>query len=119
MRCMTYMSKAFAPIMAEYKEATMQDTWGHFAPRKGKSYPGFVVFAIAVDGTYCLINYDFDGLDGSPWLYEALMSFIGDNAKEQGVVYQFEGKFRNYAFSGRITQIIPAGRPDTRCRRRG
>jgi len=99
------MEDTFAPIEAHYKAKQMEATWGHLAPKEDKSYSGFIVFSIACDGLYCLIDYDFKKLDGSPWLYDALQEFVGDNAKEHGKVYRFDGTFRNFEFDGTVKEI--------------
>lgn len=103
------IADAFIEIDIQYKNAVMESTWGHLAPKSNKSYKGFVIFAIAVDGLHCLIDYDFKGLDGSPWLYDALQDFIGKNAVKEGAVYRFDGVFRNYEFSGAIREIPTSG----------
>jgi hypothetical protein len=102
------IADAFAPAIARYKAQVIESTWGHLAPKKNKSYSGWIVFSIAADGLYCLIDYDFKKLDGSPWFYDALQDFIGDNAKERGKVYRFDGTFCNYVFEGTIRQLPTA-----------
>lgn len=98
-------AEAFAPTEAHNKEKLIEATWGHLAPKKNKSYRGFIVFSIAANGLYCLIDYDFKNLDDSPWLFDALQDFIGDNAKERGRIYRFNGTFRNFVFDGTIKEI--------------
>ena len=63
------------------------------------------MFCHASDGDLCPIDYDFIGLDGSPWLYDAIIDFIDGNAKVQGKVYRFDGTFRNYVFDGEVVEI--------------
>jgi hypothetical protein len=99
------IAEAFAPAMARYKTKVMESTWGHLAPKKNRSYEGFIIYSIAADGLYCLIDYDFKKLDDSPWFYDALQDFIGDNAKARGKVYRFDGTFCNYVFEGTIREI--------------
>lgn len=96
---------AFAPIEKENKRIVMENTWGHLAPQKNKTYLGFITFCWASDGTLCPIDYDFDGLEGSPWLYDAIIDFIKENAKEQGKVYRFDGTIKNYKFKGEVTRL--------------
>ena len=96
---------AFAPIEQVNHEVVMKNTWGHLAPKKNKKYFGFIIFCYASDGTLCPIDYDFGNLPGSPWLYDAIIDFIDENAKEQGRIYKFIGTFCNYVFNGTVNQI--------------
>lgn len=93
---------------AHYDAKAVQETWGHLAPEENKTYEGFIVFCIGSDGTICPIDYDFVGLDGSPWLYDAIVDFIGDNSKEHCRVYRFDGTFCNYVFAGSVSEISVA-----------
>lgn len=97
--------KVFAPIEARYKAKVMEATFGHLAPKKDKEYTGFIVYSIAADGLFCLIDYNFKKLPGSPWFYDALQDFIGDNAKKKGRVYRFDGTFCNFIFAGKVKEI--------------
>jgi hypothetical protein len=103
------MADAFAPAEARYRTAIMGQTWGHLAPRKNKTYQGYVVFAL---GCYdcgrlnptplCCV---FRGLDDSPWFYAALIEFLQSLKGEEGAVYRWRGTFRNYEFKGAIERM--------------
>lgn len=107
---------AFLPMEAANRKAVMRDTWGHLAPQKNKTYPGFIVFAI---GCYDALNpvpvqCEFAGLDDSPWFFDALNEFIGqanqgrpgdDYPMPPGTIWRFDGVFRNYEFRGEVQKV--------------
>ncbi len=107
------MADAFAPVEARYRAQVMQETWGHLAPRKHKTYRGSIVFAIGCYGSDYLnptvLSSDFPD---SPWMYESIMDFLGDgqHADKQrftvGTVHRFNGSFRNYEWSGTFQQLL-------------
>lgn len=110
------MADVFAPIEAKYHAQVIADTWGHLAPRKNKTYRGFVVFAVGCFGNDELnptvLSCEFKDLDDSPWFYDALAEFIGSpnwnvetKAFPSGGVYRFDGSFRNYKFKGTFTRM--------------
>lgn len=44
-------------------------------------------------GDLVVIESDFDGLDSSPWLYQDIHDFIGDNGEEDGTIYVWRGDY--------------------------
>jgi hypothetical protein len=108
------ISEVFAPIEARYRAEVMADTWGHLAPKRNKTYKGHIVFAVGCFGDDPLnptvLSCDFKGLDDSPWFFDAMADFIGEdeNRGSEGNVYRFDGVFRNYEFSGTIRQVFAA-----------
>lgn len=109
------IADAFAPAEAHYKELVIQETWGHLAPKKNKTYKGKVVYAVGCFGNDNLnpipIRSEFMGLDSSPWFYDALNEFLQDLPEEQrkeGCVYEWLGTFRNYKLSGIIKLVYKA-----------
>lgn len=103
---------AFIPAEIQYRNAVLADTWGHLAPKKNKTYPGRIVYAVGCFGDDPLnptaIVCEFDGLDSSPWFFEAMTDFIGAQEGEPGFVYEFTGTFRNYEFKGHIKPLLDA-----------
>jgi hypothetical protein len=101
---------AFIPAEIEYRNQIATDTWGHLAPKKGKTYPGRIVYAVGCFGDDPLnplpIFCEFDGLDSSPWFYNALIDFISGQENEEGCIYEFKGTFRNYTFKGQIVKLM-------------
>jgi len=103
---------SIASVMASIeninKEIVMQDTWGHLAPSKNKTYKGFFTFAAGCFGSLSPIalSFEFSELDSSPWLYGALQEFLFSLKVESGIIYRFEGTIRNYTFKGKISQIL-------------
>lgn len=107
------MAEAFAPIEARNREIIKQNTWGHLAPKKNKSYQGRVVYAVGCFGSDNLnptvIYCEFKGLDSSPWFFDALMNLVQDvnpSLRKEGFVYEWTGTFRNYVFRGAFRGIL-------------
>lgn len=100
---------AFAPVYAEYQMCVIEDTWGHLAPIRNKKYRGHIVFAAGQydcgDLNPTAIESEFDGLENSPWEYEAVTNFMRVQKVECGKVYRFDGYFRNYKFVGTVRQL--------------
>lgn len=101
----------FAPVEAHYREAVLRETWGHLAPEKGRAYPGRLVFAFGVyesgDLNPTVIACDFGGLDGGPWIYEAIRDFLDQfTPGEAGCIYEWTGTFKNYQFHGRKPRLL-------------
>lgn len=110
------MAEAWAPVEAVYREAVTQETWGHLAPEKNKTYLVTLVYAVGIFGDDSLnptvLQCDLSGgLDSSPWLYEALQDFLWsfNGQNDEGGVYRFVGKLRNYKFRGTRTKIEQFG----------
>lgn len=100
------MQDAFAPVEAANRDNVMQSTWGHLAPKKGKSYKGTIVWAQGCYGnSTTALSVEFKDLDDSPWLYEAVHEFMFAQDTEVGNVYMFTGAFRNYKFIGKVKRI--------------
>lgn len=97
-------------VYAERKrQQVMQDTWGHLAPQRGKSYKGIMVYAHGGYGDIVLLDATFENLSSSPWLFEAMQEYIGENCKDEGV-YKWEGCFEKlddgcYCFDGEIKRL--------------
>lgn len=107
-----WAEEAFAPAERKYRSQVLQNTWGHLAPKRNKQYTGYIVFAVGCFGSDPLnptvIQCDFGDLDSSPWFYDALTEFVGDEANrgEAGNVYRFDGTFKNFEFEGTIRRLI-------------
>ncbi len=91
------------------KQQVMQDTWGHLAPKKGKTYKGIIIYAYGGYGDIVLLDATFKNLSDSPWLFEAMEDYIGEHIKEKGV-YKWEGQLTKidsdcYCFGGEIKRI--------------
>lgn len=103
------MDDAWAPIVAHQREQVLRATWGHLAPQKGASYRGSVVFAFGCFGSDHLnptvLFCDFDGLDSSPWFYDALITFLGTKGGKAGAAFVWSGEFKNYKFRGRFRRV--------------
>jgi len=106
------IAEAFQPAVAAHRERVMFETWGHLAPKKGKTYKGRVVFAVGCFGSDDLnptaIVCEFEDLDSSPWFFDVLQDFLYENRGEAGCVYEFNGTFKNYKFKGQIKTLLNA-----------
>jgi len=103
------MADVFAPVEARNYEIVCQNTWGHLAPRRNKTYRGSLVFAVGAFGNDplnpTLLTMDFGDLDSSPWLFDAMEEFARAQKGEPGAVYRFDGTFRNYQFKGVVRRL--------------
>jgi hypothetical protein len=103
------LADAFRQHEANYRAAVLADTWGHLAPHKNKKYKGYIVFAVGCCGSDHLnptpLEIEFDDLDSSPWLYDALIELLQSLETEEGGVYRWDGTFRNYQFIGDVRRL--------------
>ena len=101
---------AFAPSEALYRAQILAETWGHLAPKKGRSYRGHIVFAVGCFGDDPLnptaLDCEFRGLVSSPWFFEAISQFMGAQRHAVGGVFRFDGVFRDYEFLGTIRRLL-------------
>ena len=100
----TTIAEAFIPVDESYKEAVMENTWGHLAPRRNIQHKGLMLFARSEYGDLVILNSAFAGLDDSPWLFQAMMDFVCENTPAPGI-YKFTGSFRNYKFVGDVAKV--------------
>lgn len=98
-------ASVLAEVEAQNRAVVRVETFGHLAPRKGEIYQGHIVFAVPEfdSGNPCIVSAEFEGLNDSPWLYEAMIEFA--ERKTKAGVYRFDGTVRNYKFKGTITRI--------------
>lgn len=103
---------AMLPAEQWHRENVMRETWGHLAPKRNKSYRGFITFAI---GCYdsgelnpTVLACELDELEDSPWLYDELNDWLQSTSDQYqvGCVYRFVGKFRNYQFVGETVKVF-------------
>lgn len=100
---------------AYYKEFQRIETFGHLAPKLRKQYEGWVLFVLTAFGDTCIIDFEFSGLESSPWFNVDILDLISDytdslpDTKMYGV-YEYNGtyrKFKNgsFRFNGKIEEI--------------
>lgn len=103
---------AFIEVEARNKEQVLQQTWGHLAPVKNKAYRGYIIYTAGCFGNGPLnptaLACEFKGLDSSPWFFNTLQDFMSDKRPDAGVVYKFEGVFKNYKFTGKLSVLLDA-----------
>jgi hypothetical protein len=69
-------------IRAKYQQDVFIDTWGHLAPKKNTSYKIVILFMVSEYGGNGATLIDTrlnDGLEDSPWLYDAINNYIWEN----------------------------------------
>ncbi len=87
----------------------MQGTWGHLAPKKGRTYKGTMIYAHGGYGDIVLLDAKFEKVSDSPWLFEAMQEYLGEHCEAEGV-YKWEGQFTvrdegSYCFGGEIKRL--------------
>jgi hypothetical protein len=108
-------------LEADIRASVRADAFGHLAPKKHKEYPVRYVWSVGVYGNAChnptVIIAEGD-LPNSPWEYDAvhdLIAALGKDAKRgtfaSGCVYEFDGLFCNYCFSGVVQKLADYNRP--------
>jgi hypothetical protein len=96
---------AFKPVEEMYGEKVKRETFGHLAPEKNKVYRAEILFTLGEYGDYAIIRAKIEGLDDSPWLFDDMMDFMCEEAKEEGCVYRFHGTYRNRRFRGKVEKV--------------
>ena len=104
------LGDALATIESNNRAIVQQDTFGHLAPKRNEVYKGRLVFGIGCFGCDTLnptaLFCEFDGLDSSPWFFDAVCEFMQDRELTAGCVYEFLGTFKNYEFTGPIKLVF-------------
>ncbi len=100
-------------IENDIRQKVCQDTWGHLAPIKDKTYKGRIVYAIGCFNSGRLnptpLISELESLSSSPWYYSALHDMLGDlpeKFRKDGCVYEWTGTFKNYEFDGKIRLLV-------------
>lgn len=80
------------------KETAYAETWGHLAPKKNTTYKGWIIFSKSMfySGNNPIVDFEFEGLESSPWLFQKLEEYIFNLDLPKGVVYKMNITFRNY-----------------------
>lgn len=104
------LQDVFPAIEQSNRNIALQNTFGHLAPKKSKIYKGRLVFAVGCFGNDNLnptaLFCEFDGLDSSPWFFDAMTEFMEAQKVDEGCVYEFRGTFTNYEFKGHIKLLL-------------
>lgn len=109
---MNYMAAAMAPAEARYSEEVVRSTFGHRAPKKNTTYRGTVVVAWGEYDSGDInptVVQDNMGVDDSPWWYDALHDYLGQERGTPGTVKELSLTWRNYRFwlTGSRTLLEP------------
>lgn len=110
---MSTFGTTLAEAEAPYIRAVFNETWGHFAPKRNKTYKGRIVYAIGcydhdVHNPTPLV-VDMPGAGDGPYFYEAVNEWLSDldeKFRQEGCIYEFLGNFKNYKFTGEISLIL-------------
>jgi hypothetical protein len=93
----------------KYNEV-MDDTWGHLKPEKGRKYYGYILMYYSFNGYFGVLDWEYEGLDGSPWQYDHFNAWIEvfidyrNDIKNRGGqdllpgVYRYEGWYKDGYF---------------------
>ena len=104
----------FAPIEARYAAEAIHSTFGHLDPKPNMVHKGTFTFTYTAFGQTYPIDYDFEGLDSSPLIYDTLEDYMNSCWKskriEEGFVYRVEGHLRrfkngNARISGKLIKV--------------
>lgn len=104
-----WAEEVFAPIEAHNRESVAQNTWGHLAPKKNKTYRGKMLISHSEYSTGITITaMEWEGLPDSPWLYDSVNDFLWNNRKfiPSGGVYIAQITMRNYRYWLKITEAV-------------
>jgi hypothetical protein len=102
------------PVVDAYAERRyqrmMESAFGHLRAKPGQEFTGHMVFAFSLEGYQVLLDFDFAGLDCSPWLHEDAEDFMWAKCKERGQVYRFDGRYVVHKsgrrrFIGRVRRV--------------
>ena len=87
-------------------------TFGHLAPKPYKVYTGYILFTYTCGGQSEVIQWDFKGLDNSPWQYGDFGDFLFEQHEKltEGKVYVYKGTYKTFKaqaaqFDGEITEV--------------
>lgn len=95
------LSDVAASIDAHNRQLALKDAYGHLAPEKNKPYKGIIHIFESAFGKQCGLDYSFNGLDSSPWLYEFIQREVSDWRLPYYGLYKWETSFRNYKLTGK------------------
>lgn len=90
-------------------------TFGHLAPKPNNIYDGWILFTLTAFGEVCLIDFEFENLDASPWFNIDAIDFVSDwtfknhKGKNYGI-FKWKGTYKkfkngNSKFKGSFSEI--------------
>lgn len=103
-------------IDTSYQKAEIQArTFGHLAPKPKVEHRGWIIFTLTAFGDTCIIDFEFNNLEASPWFNSDILTYIGDytdslpDTKNYGV-YRYQGSYKkfkngNCKFKGKVVEI--------------
>jgi len=101
--------------LSAYKTIQIEQIFGHLAPKTQTEYKGYILFTLTAFGDTCIIDFEFENLEESPWFNTDVLKYIGDytdslpETKTHGV-YRYEGTYKqfkngNHKFKGKVIEI--------------
>lgn len=103
-------TEVFASSEARHREIVFRDTWGHLDAKPGTTFDGYILFALGVHGDIVLLDWDFEGVQPNPWIYEEMTEYIGKQVMKRNRswgIWRFDGAYRVYKngkakFAGKV-----------------
>jgi len=104
------LASVWGEIEARNRAVVMRQTWGHLDTKPGEAHVGHVLFALGCHGDIVVLEWDFEGVEANPWIYDELHEFVGqhiDKTDRAWGVWLFEGTYRvfkngKHKFSGKV-----------------
>ena len=87
--------------LSAYKTIQIGQTFGHLAPKPQTEYKGYILFTLTAFGDTCIIDFEFENLEESPWLNTDVLKYIGGytdtlpETKTHGV-YRYKGTYKQF-----------------------
>lgn len=108
------MIETLASIEAHQKAVAISQTWGHLAPKPQTEYKGTIIFTLTAFGETCLIDFNFEDLEASPWLNLDILDYITahtNKCKKDFAVFKWNGMYKkfkngNFKFKGTFKEIL-------------
>lgn len=109
------MTDTLNSVVEHNKSQVINDTFGHLAPKAKQVYEGYILFTLTSFGDTCIIDFEFDGLNSSPWFNTDILDYIFKYTEKLPKtkyfgVYRFNGTYKkfktgSYKFTGEIVEI--------------
>jgi len=122
------LASAFAPVRNHDYNMVMQDTWGHLAPERRKTIPGWITFVTSPFSGCTIVDFEFENTPASPWLAEAMVEYVGNMSRRYDVdkvagMFRWEGTMRMFnngafRFGGETRRLSAVPGPRLRSKRR-
>ena len=113
------LSDIMAPVLARQRNEVLKDAWGHLAPEKDIRYKGKIYIFVSPFNKGGGFDFEFEGLDSSPWLYDAIQEYLNDWNFPYNGLWEFDCTVRNYKITGRPKLLLKTSDISEPCRTTG